>query len=154
MIQDIIATTQPAADFMISGKWLIAFVVAVIPVLGGVWIKAKQAGRAEAQDNNVTLKKPVPTIQTREEPLWATKPDLEDHVGWTRGEFKRVWDQFGAERTIDNDELNKIHERINQQSLTTASLKGTVEKIGENVAQLLHLALHDKAPTRPPRPGR
>jgi hypothetical protein len=99
----------------------------------------------------VTLKKPVPTIQTREEPAWATEPDLQDHVLWTRDEFKRVWGQFGIERTLHNDELTKIHDRINQQSQATATIKGTVEEIGQNVQQLLHLALHGKTPPRNPR---
>lgn len=144
-----LADVTPPTDFMISGNWLIGFLVAMIPLVGAVWLKAKEAGRAEAQDNNVTLKKPVPTIQTREEPSWATKPELEDHVGWTREEFKRVWGQFGTERGIGNKELTQIHERINQQSQATASLKGAVEQIGENVSQLLHLALHGKTPPRP-----
>lgn len=137
-------------DFLISGKWLIALAVAVIPALGAVWIKAKQTGLKEAQESSVTLKKPVPTIQTREEPLWAKDSDLKDHVAWTRNEFGRVWNQFGTEREIDNAELTKIHERINQQMNATSNLKGSVEEIGKNVSQLLHLSLHGKTPNRRP----
>lgn len=148
MITQMLAEAAPAGDFQISGNWIIALLVAIIPVLGGVWIKAKQVGRTEAQDSNVTIQKPVPTIQTREEPQWATRPDLDDHIGWTRNEFARVWGQFGTERTIDNEELTKIHDRINQQSLATASLKGSLEEIGKNVSQLLHLCLHGKTPPR------
>lgn len=140
------AVQQP--DPMISGDWVLKLIGALFTgvalVLGRYW------GRREKENESaVTLKKPVPTIQTREEPAWATKPDLEDHVAWTRNEFGRVWGQFGTERNIDNEELNKIHERINQQSTTTATIKGSVEQIEKNVGQLLHLALHGKTPNRP-----
>lgn len=143
----LLAATNGAGD----GIWIS---VAGITAIGGVIaaiIKAFRAGVEKgkaAQDNNVTLKKPVPTIQTREEPQWATKPQLDDHVAWTRNEFGRVWGQFGTERNIDNEELNKIHERINQQANATSNLKGSVEEIGKNVSQLLHLALHGKTPNR------
>lgn len=143
----LLAETAAGADPMISGNWIIGLIGALTSL--ATLLIGKRQGIKEAADSNVTLKKPVPTIQTREEPAWATKPELNDFLNWTRDEFKRVWFQFGTERTIDNDELNKIHERINQQSQATASLKGSVEKIGENVGQLLHLALHGKTPPRP-----
>lgn len=147
MIMHLLAQTGGAGD----GLYISVAAITAIGVAIAAAIKAFKAGvqrGKEAQDNNVTLRKPVPTIQTREEPAWATKPELQDHVGWTRAEFLRVWGHFEAERGFDANELNKIHERINQQSLATASLKGTVEKVGENVAQLLHLALHGKTPPR------
>lgn len=142
----ILADAASNPDFMISGNWLIGALVILIPVVGGVWLKGRASGRSEAQENKVTLQKPVPTLTTRNEALFATKPELDDHVHWSREEFARVWSQFGTERVIDNDELNKIHERINQQSLATSNLKGSVEEIGKNVSQLLHLALHGKTP--------
>lgn len=118
--------------------------VAAITALGvavAAVIKAYKAGIAKGENSSsVTLKKPVPTIQTREEPLWATKPELEDHVGWTRDEFKRVWGQFGTERQICNQEFTQIHERVSAQSLATAELKGSVDAIAENVSRLLDIA--------------
>jgi hypothetical protein len=148
MIMHLLAQTGGTGD----GLYISVAAITVIGVAIAAAIKAFKAGvqrGKEAQDNNVTLKKPVPTIQTREEPAWATKPELFDHIGWTREEFNKVWMHFETERGLDNVELTKIHERINQQSMMTSSLKGTVENISETVTQLLHLALHGKTPPRP-----
>jgi hypothetical protein len=127
-----------------EGLYISVAAIAALGVAIAAVIKAFKAGvqkGKEAQDNNVTLKKPVPTIQTREEPQWATKPDLQDHIGWTRDEFNRVWDQFGAEREIFNGDLNNMHERINAQSTAVAELMGGVEKIDQNVSRLLDIQL-------------
>lgn len=138
------------ADPMISGDWVLKLVGALFT--GIALIAGRYWGRKEKEnESSVTLKKPVPTIQTREEPAWATDPDLKDHVTWTREEFQRVWGQFGAERAMHNNELTNIHERINQQAQATATIKGAVEGIDQNVQQLLHLALHGKTPPRNPR---
>lgn len=135
-------------DHAISGDWLLKVIAAIFT--GVALIAGRYWGRKEAasESRDVTLKKPVPTVVTRSEASFATKPDLDDHVVWTRAEFGRVWGQFGTERSLENEELARIHERINQQALATAGLKGTVEEIGSNVNQLLHLALHGKTPPR------
>jgi len=146
MMMNLLAETGGGGE----GLYVSVAAIAAIGVAIAAVIKAFKAGvqkGKEAMESNVTLKKPVPTIQTREEPAWATKPELDDHVKWARDEFKRVWGQFGTERSIDSAELDKIHERINQQSLATSALKGSVEEIGKNVGQLLHLALHGKTQT-------
>lgn len=51
------------AEFMISGDWMVAALIALIPVIGGVWIKAKRAGAKQAGE--VTLKDPLPTMPTQ-----------------------------------------------------------------------------------------
>jgi hypothetical protein len=64
-------------DFMVSGNWLIAVMVAIIPVIGGVWLKAKEAGKKQAQqDATVTLKDPVPEMPMRKV---STPPSWSDH---------------------------------------------------------------------------
>lgn len=70
------------ADFMISGEWLTALVVAVIGAMGGVWIKAKGAGLKEAT-NNVTMQSPFPEVPTRKvlmPPSWDAHQALRDRV--------------------------------------------------------------------------
>jgi hypothetical protein len=141
LLLPILADTSPQTDFMISGNWLVGALAILIPVIIAAWFKGKQTGKTEATDNNVTLKKPVPTIQTREEPRWATKPELVDHIAWTRDELGRVWDQFGTEREIHNGDLNNMHERLNKQSTAVAGLMGAVEKIDQNVNRLLDIQL-------------
>jgi hypothetical protein len=134
-------------DFQISGKWLIALLVAIIPVVGGVWLKGKSSGKSEVE-NAVTLKKPVPTIVTREEEAWATKPDLEDHIERTEKQIHDIWEAIQAERGIARTALGRIHERLDVQTKVTAMLQGSVEEVGKNVDRLLDLALNRKPPPR------
>ena len=132
---------------MISGNWLIGALLLLIPVIGGVWIKAKAAGRSEGETSRqVTLKKPVPTVVTREEPAWATKPDLEDHEERTKQEFAQLWEAIDGERKIARDALGRIHGRLDKQSEATAKVQGTVDEVKSNVSKLLDIALQRKPP--------
>lgn len=136
-----------ASDPMISGNWLIGIIGALSTAVAA--IIGKVAGhKAEASNREVTVKKPVPTIQVREEAQWATKPELEDHVETTREEFARVWNQFGVERKIGNEESTKIHERLNKQSEATATLQGSVNEVGKNVARILDVMMNRKPGAR------
>lgn len=144
----LLAETSPA-DFMISGTWLLGFCVGIIPVIGGVWIKAKQVGRAETQDNNVTLKKPVPTIQTREEPQWATRPDLNEHVARTERHFSDVWKRFEADRTAARESANNIHKRLDKQSEATAAVQASLNEVKETTHTLLDIALNKPLGRKP-----
>jgi hypothetical protein len=138
MMMNLLAETGGSGDGLVMSIGAIAALgVAVTAV-----VKAFKAGVAKGETSqNVTLKKPVPTIQTREEPQWATKPELVDHIAWTRDELGRVWDQFGTEREIHNGDLNNMHERLNKQSTAVAGLMGAVEKIDQNVNRLLDIQL-------------
>lgn len=148
MMTQLLANTPPQPDFMISGNWLLGAIIAVIPILGAVWIKAKQAGRTEAQEASVTVKKPVPTVTIREEPHWATKPDLDDHIDRTDKQFGEIWQAIQQERGIARTALSRIHERLDQQTTATATLQGSVEEVGKNVTLLLSRALNPKPGTR------
>lgn len=54
------------AEYMISGEWIIALLVAVIPLIGGVWVKAKKAGERQANaSRDVTLREPLPDVGVR-----------------------------------------------------------------------------------------
>ena len=144
-MQLLAETARP--DFMISGNWLIGALLLLIPVIGGVWIKAKAAGRSEGETSRqVTLKKPVPTVVTREEPAWATKPDLEDHEERTKQEFAQLWEAIDGERKIARDALGRIHGRLDKQSEATAKVQGTVDEVKSNVSKLLDIALQRKPP--------
>lgn len=155
MILELLSNTVPPSqpDFQISGNWLIAMLVAIIPVLGGVWIKAKQAGRAEVADSNVTLKKPVPTIQTREEPAWATKPELDDHIERTDKHFAEVWKRFESDRSVARESANNLHKRLDKQSEATAGVQASLNEVKETTRTLLDLALHKETPRKPPNRG-
>jgi hypothetical protein len=108
-------------------------------VVGKIWEKK----RAESRD--VTIKKPVPTVVTREEPAWATRPELVEHVERTEKQVAEVWDAIQTERGIAREALSRIHARLDMQSNATASLQGTVNEVKGSVGRLLDLALQRKA---------
>lgn len=149
MIEVLANSPTPQPDFMISGNWLIGALIALIPVLGAVWIKAKQAGRTEAQESTVTVKKPVPTVTIREEAHWATKPELEAHEERTTNELKQIWEAIDGERKIAREALGRIHTRLDNQSTATATLQGTVNEVGQNVARILDVMMNRKPGSRP-----
>lgn len=130
-----------------DGVWLsVAAITAIGAAVIGV-IKAFKAGEAKGKiSQEFTLKKPVPTVMTREEPAWATKPELEDHITRTDRHFQEVWDAIQGERGIARTALGQIHKRIDEQSLATAKVQGTVDEVKSNVSKLLDLALQRKPP--------
>lgn len=131
-----VAQTDP----MISGNWLIGIIGAL--TTGAAAIIGKLMGRKEGETSReVTLKKPVPTVVTREEPQWASRPDLEAHEERTANELKQVWEAIDGERKIAREALGRIHTRLDNQSTATATLQGTVNAVNSNVNKLLDLAL-------------
>jgi hypothetical protein len=149
MMQFLAEAAAAKPDFMISGNWLIGALVVLIPVIGGVWLKGRDVGRRLGENaREVTLKKPVPTVVTREEAAWATKPDLDEHINRTDKHFAEVWDAIQGERGIARVALGRIHERIDEQSLATARVQGTVDEVKSNVGKLLDLALNRKPGTQ------
>ncbi len=108
----------------------------------------KAKGRDEAQSNNVTIKPPVPIIQTREEQRWVAREEYLER--WMRAdeETARLWNQFGQERKIWNHEIESVQTRLAVQSADTANLQGTVNEVNKTVGQLLTIALNRKPSTR------
>ena len=134
-------------DPMVSGKVVIGIIGAL--TTGAAAIIGKVLGQKQGETSReVTLKKPVPTVVTREEPQWATKPDLDDHIDRTDKQFGEVWQAIQAERGIARTALGRIHERLDAQSMATATLQGSVEEVGKNVSLLLSRALNQKPGTR------
>lgn len=140
----ILADATPP-DPMISGNWIIGVIGAI--AAGIALVIGKRQGRAETQENQVTLKKPIPTLTTREESQWATMPDLDDHIARTEKQLASVWEAIQMERGIARTALGRIHDRLDTQSKVTATLQGSVEEVGKNVGRLLDLALNRKPPT-------
>lgn len=137
---DILASTNGGGD----GIWIS---VAAITAIGGVIIgiiKAFKAGvqkGKEAQDNNVTLKKPVPTIHTREEERFVSREEFTAGIGRMEDATEKIWEQFKTERLILNREIETMNQRWDSQLKATGELKGTVQEINKTVGQLLAIAL-------------
>jgi len=83
------------AEFMISGDWLVAALLALIPVIGGVWIKAKKAGAKEAGE--VTLKEPVPEVPVKRvytPPTFSQHQDVVRRVAQLEADAKENREHF------------------------------------------------------------
>lgn len=124
-----------AEDPMISGKFIIGLIGAI--ATGIALVLGKMQGRKEAESRDVSIKKPVPTIQVREEPLWATKPDLDAHIRRTDEQLKEIRQEM-------NTDIVNLHERINKHSSILSETKGKAEQIDGKVDKLLSLALHTR----------
>lgn len=133
-------------DPLISGNWIIALIGAV--AAGIALVVGKIQGRKEVESRDVTLKKPLPTLQTREEPQWATKPELENHIERTDKQFSEIWNAIQQERGVARESLSKIHSRIDFQSNATAAVQATVNEVRQTVSTLLDLALHRNPPPK------
>ena len=131
---------QQSPDPMISGNWLIGAIGAI--AAGVALVIGKKQGRQESESaREVTLKKPVPTVRTQEEPRYVPREEFREHCDQASAELQRIWAHFGKERELANDELSKIHERLNKQSQVASELKGTLDQVQANVKSLLDLAL-------------
>ncbi len=144
MLSLLLLAEATPPDPNIPAAAVVGIIGAITTLVVGIIGKLK-LDQVKNESRDVTLKPPVPTVRTQEEPQWATDPDLKDHVKWTREEFKRVWGQFGTEREIHNKEISQIGKRIDEQAVATAEIKGTVSKIDDNVDKLLDLALNDRS---------
>jgi adenine-specific DNA methylase len=130
------------ADFMISGDWVVTAAVGLIPVLSGVWIKAKRAGLREAT-NNITLQAPVPTVPIskvyspptfsqhmevvrRVEKLETSHEELSRELRREMGESFRRLMEVGEERK------DKLMDKID------ASAKGFHERVNQIVNEFHH----------------
>ncbi len=137
---------ETASDPMISGNWIIALIGAASTAVAA--ILGKGMGRREGETaREVTLKKPVPTVVTREEPLIATQAALQEHIDNTKEGLDQVWEAITAERGVARESLGKIHARIDQQSQATAKVQGTVDEVKATVGRLLDIALNRKPGT-------
>ena len=132
-----------------DGVWLS---VAAISALGGAAIGIVKAFKAgvqkgkDTQDNNVTIKKPVPTIQVREEQRFVGRDEFIERAERIDAEHSRIWHQFGKEREIWNHEVENLVKRLDVQSTATAKLQGTVDEVNKTTGQLLTMALNRKPP--------
>lgn len=134
------------ADFMISGEWLTTIVVAIIGALGGVWMRAKKAGLAEAT-NNVTLQSPVPRfgVDMREDPEFVTHNQLNGHLDRIESTFEEIKESLAGERGIARLANGNLHKRIDAMSEKfgdrLSNLEGTSRGVKETVDKLLDIAL-------------
>ena len=132
MMPTLAQSAAGIADPMISGKWLLDMIpvaAAAIAVLLGRNYYRNQ-GAKESQAAEVTIKKPVPTILTRERPVWATQAAL---------------DSLAAKH---DSNIHNVHRRLDDQVKALARLEGTATATNDTVGKLLDIALGKKPTPR------
>jgi len=127
-----LAQSLTVSDTMISGKWLLDAIpvlsAAAVVIIGKNHWK-NQAVREQAT-NDVTIKKPVPTIETREKPVWASKADL---------------DTLASRHDLN---IRNVHHRLDDQVKALSRLEGTATATNDTVGKLLDIALSKKPSPR------
>lgn len=122
------------ADFMISGEWLTAMIVAIIGAIGGVYVKARKDGE-DARE--VTIKgQPLRMMKTdrpvsfdQHNALDARVARIENHldrIERDNGQQYRQLLEAGAEREMRLTEffgvgLRAVHERLDAMLKTSTT---------------------------------
>lgn len=136
MMMQFLADAAAAPDFQVSGNWLIAVLVATIPVIGAVWLKGKHTGLTEAT-NNVTIQAPVPIVPTSKV---YSPPSFSQHMDAVRrieklelaheSLRKEVGMQFMKLIEVGEERKDKLIEKIE------SSAKGFHERVNQLVNEM------------------
>lgn len=153
----ILAATGGVDGITISVAAITALGVGVAAV-----VKAHRAGM-EAGKKTRTKVEPNPLPVTLVETL-ATKGEMRDLEGRLVGEIRKLETQVNGERTVartanshihqrldgmaEKKDLDRIHERIDAQTVATAGAVAALTEVKSNVNQLLALALNRKPTPR------
>ena len=135
MMINLIADVAAGADPMISSTAVTAIIGAITTLVVGVIGKLKLDQVKNETSREVTIKRPVPTVNIKEDPEYATKKDLHE-----------VWVAIEANRQANHEELSKIYNRLNTQSSVVATMHGTMDEVKATVNELLRIALNGKTP--------
>lgn len=140
---------EAAPDALISGNWIIGVIGAI--AAGIALVIGKRQGRAEAADNNVTLKHPVPTIHTQEAPEYVTMAIFNGHLKRIENSFAKIEEALDSERGVARIANGNVHKRIDALSEKMGerlgNLEGTLKGVAETTHTLLDIALGKKPPT-------
>lgn len=134
MIRILAETAAAVPDAQISGSVVVGIIGAITTLVVGVIGKLKIDQVKGETSREVTIKRPVPTVNIKEDPEYATK-----------GELHEVWVAIEANRQANHEELSKIYNRLNTQSGVVATLQGTMNEVKSTVNQLLSIAINGKS---------
>jgi hypothetical protein len=147
LAQSMPVPPMPVDAGMLSATAVTAIIGAITTLVVGVIGKLK-VDQAKAQASDVTLRKPVPTIETREKPVLVTKTDLDAHLNRIDGTIKEVKDSQVAYSNTNRVQTDQLHHRLNDQVKALSRMEGTLSSVQETTNTLLHLALGKKPTPR------
>jgi hypothetical protein len=137
-------------DTMISGDWMLKLIAAMFT--GAALILGRYWGKRDAIQQDVTLKTPVPTVNTREEPEYVTMAIFNGHLNRIEASFAKIEEALDSERGIARLANGNLHKRIDALSEKMGerlgNLEGTLKGVAETTHTLLDIALGKKPPTR------
>ena len=143
MIAQLLGEAAAGADPLISGKWLLdaipVLASAAVVIFGRNYFRSQ--GAKDAQSNDVTIKKPVPIIETREKPVYALKVDVEAALG-------RFQESHNKCQRFQEGQHAANQKRLDDQVQALARMEGMVASVQQTVTTLLDLALNRKTNSR------
>jgi len=148
MLLHLLAQSVPAPpDAMLPTSAIVGIIGGITTLVVGIIGKLK-VDQAKAQSNDITLKKPVPTIETREKPVFVSREDLEAHLKRIDGKVKEVSDAQMACQTYQASQRGHLHNRLDDQVKALARMEGTLASVQQTTTTLLDLALNKKPSAR------
>jgi hypothetical protein len=151
----LLAQAMPVpVDAMISSTAVVGIIGAITTLVVGVIGKLK-VDAAKSQTNDVTLKKPVPLIETREKPQLVTRDDLEAHLKRIDNNMRAAKDDneaalvrfansHAACKAFQDTQHASNQKRLDDQVKALARMEGMVASVQHTVNTLLDLALNKK----------
>lgn len=143
----LLSNTLPP-DAMISGDWMLKLIGALFT--GAALILGRYWGKRDAIQQDVTLKTPVPTVNTREEPEYVTMAIFNGHLNRIEASFAKIEEALDSERGIARLANGNLHKRIDALSEKMGerlgNLEGTLKGVAETTHTLLDIALGKKRP--------
>lgn len=126
-------------DPMISGNWIIAMIGAI--AAGVALVVGKKQGRAEAADNNVTIKQPVPTVpmsRVTTPPTWSDHKALADRVMRTESDILRVEGELKEMRITSTQEFQALmHAGADREQRIGDKIDGFARAIHSRIDEIL-----------------
>lgn len=131
---------MPIPHEVLSGGAVVGIIGAISTLVVGIIGKLK-VDQARNQSNDVTIKRPVPTVETREKPVLAIKADVDSAI-------KRIEDQHNKCQQYQGEQRANIHHRLDDQVKALARMEGTLASVQQTTSTLLDLALQKKPSPR------
>jgi hypothetical protein len=148
---NLLAETVVQASEAIPSAGLVAVIGAVSSLVIGIIGKIK-VDQARNESRDVTLKPPVPTVRTQEEPEFVTIQVFNGHLRRIEESFQKIELALDSERSIARTANGNIHKRIDAMSERMgerlSKLEGITEGIAKTTATLLDIELGKKPATR------
>lgn len=139
----LIAQTAPP-DSNISGTAVVGIIGAITTLVVGIIGKLK-LDQVKSESRDVTLKPPVPTVRTQEEPEFVTMAVFNGHLKRIEESIAGIETALESERGIARTANGNIHHRIDALSERLgdrlSKLEGTLEGVAQTSRTLLDLAL-------------